>query len=432
LAKYLKRMKCYAFGKSPEEIAGIVASLCVKAEKHALATDFSRLDGTIGTVIRLVEISVLKRLFASVYHDKIEKEFKRLLNGQGVTKHGVFYDLMLSRLSGSPETSNANTIATLFVLFVSNLLMGYNPDDAWLNVYNGCIAGGDDGLAADVDPLAFTRACKMTGLTGKGDVIPRGSRGVNFLSRTYSPDVWFGDSSSICCLRRAVWKFHTTANLPKTFPLHRKLYQKSLSLLANDSRTPVLGELCAKAVQLIEAHDDVGKLKRGAHHDDLSWWYRQYGNENSYPQITVHNWGLSELKFELPNFDYTKFKEWLDASTYDSILNPPPVQCEDEPIAIKADVVVNGEVHQLNGVPPPVPESKPKRKRKNRRGKKKFPGGEKRSAEVKEEVSIEEEKISIKDDPSIVVEPAMVPQPKPAKSKGKARKPKSSEPRPPD
>jgi hypothetical protein len=189
-------------------------------------------------------------------------------------------------------------------------------------------------------------------------------------------------------------------------------------------------------VQLIEAHDDIEWLKRGAHHDDLSWWYRQYGNRNSYPQTTVPNWGLSELKFELPNFDYPKFREWLSTTTYETILSPPLFQCEEEPIHIKAAVVINGEVHlPIEKKPEPVSKDQPKSKRKNRRGKKKPPHGKKQSAKVGKEVKGKgkgpKDKRPVEHNP-IVVEPAVVPPPKPARARGKAWKIKFSEPPPPD
>jgi hypothetical protein len=347
LSKFLKTLPCYAFSKPPKEIARLVTQILLGADE-ALLTDFSRMDGTIGSIPRLLELCFLKTLFRKNYHEMIEKEFNRLLNGSSVTKWGVFYEVMLTRLSGSPETSNFNSLASLFVAFVCYKLLGLTARDCMDKVMTKVIAGGDDAVMVGVSKEIFTKACKIVGFKGTGDLVKRGSRGVNFLSRYYGPDVWYGDPSSICDLRRATWKFHTTANFPDNMEPMLKLYQKSLSMSCNDAKTPVLGDISLRAIKIVESSGNPKWTKKPRSDDnDLSWWYRTFGTDNCYPQDTVPEWGISELAHQMPSFDYKRFCEWLDDCKGEDILSPSLFQAETEPIKLKADVVINGTTHVL-------------------------------------------------------------------------------------
>jgi hypothetical protein len=343
-AQLLKRWSCYAFGKPPIVIAKKVAFICNNAKSHVLITDFSRLDGTINIICRTMEESVLLMNFRKTYHEKIRQLYRQLRNQSGFTTHGVKYNVGYSRLSGDPETSNHNTLVALFVIYVAHKLQGFDSDEAWVRTQECSIAGGDDGLIADLELTHFQAACRLCGLKGTADVVQRGGEGVNFLARYYSKDVWYGALDSVTDIKRAVWKFHTTGNLPDPTLKHRKLYAKSLSLLVNDSKTPILGPLCKKAVELIDAHGSAKDKKITASEDsDISFTVRTFGNEGSYPQDGQQDWKVAFAKKQMPGFNIDKFYKWLHSATYDTILHPP--RCYDEPavIAVKDDVVINGE-----------------------------------------------------------------------------------------
>jgi len=189
----MKRMPWYAFGKTPRTVADKVTSICTNA-KMAVNTDLSRFDGRVSNILRSLERIIMMRWCNEKYKEECLKRMLSQFNQKGVTKFGVKYETLFSRLSGSPETAAFNSLDNAFMAFCALRRTRINgafptPEHAWnsLGVY-----GGDDGLTADVNPEAYVAACAEVGQKLDIEVIHRGERGITFLSRIYSPPclVW--------------------------------------------------------------------------------------------------------------------------------------------------------------------------------------------------------------------------------------------------
>lgn len=371
----LKGLDWYAFGKTPIEVATHVAAVCESSEEGVMLGDLHRQDGRTGNLCRELEDTVMMRAFAPMYHDNLLKVMRTQRNRPGRTTHGVRYNSGDSRASGSPETSAFNTLENAFIAFKAHRMTAADgnfiqADEAWSRLCALGMFGGDDSIQGDLSIEAYTRAAKSIGHVAKGEFKSRGHRGVNFLSRVYAPDVWCGQTDSMCDFKRALWKFHTCAHLPDTIKPEQKLVEKAISMSASDAETPIFCDLFDSVNRLR------GRVKPSE--GDTSWWYTE-SEDCRYPN-TFGDWMDDEVALAIPDLDREGLQSYLQsATTLNSLLSIPIfIGSLLEPKLPDVDVVLNGDV-RLAGCEeekadgPPVPTSplsgkKPRRARSRTRG----------------------------------------------------------------
>jgi hypothetical protein len=352
LSDFLKQFDWYAFGKSNLEVADRVAAICSSAKIHVSETDFSRMDGRVGQVARDLEKAVCMRLFGLEYHDHLDDLLRSQHNLKGKTKFGIAYETLMSRLSGSPETSPFNTILNVFVAFLTfrrtmnpATQTHHTPAEAWqrLGIY-----GGDDGLTADANSSSYVEAAAMVGQKLTSAQKEHGVSGVKFLARQYGPDVWFGDNNSCCDFARTLSKFHTSVTMPESISPKMKLLDKAYACWLSDKNSPVLGCFVSKVVSCAPRGFSFKNLNgKWGIEEDRS---KQYPNEGG-------DWMEGLFAEQLPLFNVGQFLEWLDnTSNLDDLLAPPscapPVVLELKPDAV---VVIDGDIHgeeKVAGVAP--------------------------------------------------------------------------------
>jgi len=346
---FIKTMPWYAFGKKPCKVADRVAELCRGARCNALITDYSFFDGSINAIFRLKQqMEVL-----SVFHPSVRPELLECLKKQrsrsARTRFGVTYHTGESRLSGSAETSVQNTDDNAFVSYVAfrrsrDSSGSYlTPEEAWSRLG---VAGGDDGLVVDLDKQIMDSTANRLGLTLKCEEVKRGSVGVVFLSRHYGPDVWFGDPSSMCDIKRILSKFHVTVAMPSNITQQKKLFEKAYALSLTDSNTPVVGKLVTKVTALFE--------KSMTYDNSLDIWNGDVPKDVHYPNVN-NSWMYECCKGMLPDFDHSKFNDWIDNATTEDILYPP-VCCNRPPPNAKPGIVeCDGD---LTEIPQPTENTK--------------------------------------------------------------------------
>jgi hypothetical protein len=356
VSDHLKTQPWYAFGVTPLEIAENVCQVLSDASNCSV-TDFSRFDGTISEVCRELEWALLARLFPFAYHMELEKLHKATYGNMARTTHGVIYAQGLSRGSGEPGTSALNTVINKFCNYLSHRLRGY---DSITSFEAKGIFGGDDGLAADVDESSYVKASSMLGLKLTLEIHQRGDAGVEFLSRVYSPDVWFGDLNSMSSLYRALSKFHTTHNLPDSVTPVTKLIEKSMGYYLTDAHTPILGDFVTKVIEL--AGGDAVSPKF------IHRYWSQYQSSDQFPN-NVGEWAHDYVQRELVafGFDHQAFLTWLAKADDVTYLLTPPCFMEPKPTETKCTVVVDGEVIETEGAAPPPKLTKAARRRDRRK-----------------------------------------------------------------
>lgn len=342
LADHIKQMEWYAFGKTPEEIAERVVEVLASASS-ATNTDFSRFDGRVSDLLRMLERKVLVRAFDSAYVEEITELHNSQFNQSAMCTSGTRYETGTSRASGSPETAAFNSLANAFVAYLTFRMTrergGYiSPRAAWsrLGVY-----GGDDGLTADVDVGKYQKASAMLGLKLETELIARGDEGITFLSRMYTPQVWFGETASCCDLPRQLTKFHTTVHLGGVSPVE-KLLEKSRAYFLSDKNTPVLGEFVRKVIELHGASVNATAKTAG-----MRRWNSELPEDKQYPN-PPHEWfaHYSEACLEHYGFDFDLFREWLASCTCLEDCLKPPLCAEPKEPEVKVPIVVDGDVKE--------------------------------------------------------------------------------------
>jgi hypothetical protein len=224
----------YAFARTPKEIEQRVSRVLENA-RAAYSTDFSLMDGSHGAWLSSKEEQFAMRYFAKEFHTRLTSLMKGNFNARGFTTYGVEYSTGDSRLSGSPDTSIANTLDNVIIAFITLREMGYEPADAYskLGVY-----GGDDGMTVDVKPSIYQAVAARLGMTLKCEAIQR-NQPVPFLGR-YFGGPWGGDMWSVCDVPRQLKKLHVTTADAHT-PDWVVMMRKALGFSHTDPNTPIIG-----------------------------------------------------------------------------------------------------------------------------------------------------------------------------------------------
>jgi hypothetical protein len=315
---YFKTLDCYAFGRTPKEIAMRVAAIC-SVSKMVVCQDIHRMDGHVNEFCRDIELMFCRYFFPLKYHDDIEMLHAQHFGNKVITSHGTKYDQEFDRGSGEMGTSVFNTLITLFIMFLSYVNDGHDFPMAMKKVMELCTAGGDDGVAGDVTPQSVVKAGRDVGFIVKAPYFNRGETGVNFLSRVFGDLVWQGDPNSMCSLRRQMEKFHLSADVP--ISAAQKLFEKSCSFLLTDRHTPIIGQLCLKVVELCSGFVNTKTIKR---------FYDDFPEEDQYPNV-FDDWmyDVADQELECDVFDYELWDEQLDAAKkVDDLLNMAPCHLE--------------------------------------------------------------------------------------------------------
>lgn len=336
----LRHQKWYAFGKAPIEIANTVVAICSKASS-VVKTDLSRFDGRVSKVLRTLEKIVMVRYFQEYYNAELIEIMATQQNQRAITTYGYKYDTGTTRLSGSPETADFNSMDNAFMAYMAKRNMGQEVEEAW----NGLgIYGGDDGLTADVHTDIYVAACTSVGQVLEICEVKQGNSGVEFLARLYGPGVWYGDNNSMCDVPRQLSKFHTTHSLPPNVTPIEKLAAKSFSYYLSDRNTPIIGEL-AKLV--VEHYPELVPKKLLG----IEYYHANVEEMSQYPNDPGSTgWMVDLVQRQLPSFDHDLFQDWISSAinTHDTtlLLLPPLCVPDDITHVTKELVVVNGEVVQ--------------------------------------------------------------------------------------
>ncbi len=339
LSEHLKQFAWYGPGKNPLEIAMRVAEICEGARNFVNISDYHRMDGTITYCLRQVDRAVCMKAFAH-HRAKVNELLKTNVDNRGVLPLGTKFNQGPSHGSGCSATSVFQTLRAAFTAYLGfrNAILesGRHPTPMEAFASLG-IHLGDDGLDADLPPANHQWAAEKVGLVLEAATVQRGFRGVNFLARYYSPEVWYGSLNSMCDIKRQLSKFHTTVRLPANVKPEQKLVEKAMSYVATDGNTPVIGEFC-KRVLLLSSYRPRVLLGVG------SWWSK-FELSAQYPNEDVGGWMAVELAALFPEFDYGQFKGWLDSTKTAEDLLRAPICAEPEPATpTSVDVVVDDQV----------------------------------------------------------------------------------------
>jgi hypothetical protein len=338
LAQHCKQFPWYGPGKTPAEIAERVAEICTSAVVDANVSDFHRMDGTITYLLRQVERSIMMAIFPD-YRSQLNELLKTDVDNISFMPFGTTYHQGPAQGSGSSATSLFQTLRSTFTAYMAYRHTTKLGSSVTLNAgeaFNALgIHTGDDSLSADLPAKSLKWACTKVGLIVEANIVDRGMRGINFLARYYSDEVWTGSTVSMSDIKRTLSKFHCCLRLPANIKPARKLAEKAFAYSLTDPNTPILGELCKRVLHFCPT----SSLELNIH----SFWAK-YPSEVQYPNENYSGWMHAEIEHALPDFDQSMFRFWLSqCKSIDDILNAPLCVEIAQPTT-KLPVIVDNEL----------------------------------------------------------------------------------------
>lgn len=290
----LKRQKWYSPGMSPAQVASRVMDLAANAPALQ-GTDYRRFDGTISSWLSGAVSGIYERAFRKEHRDHVRRMWASEVNATCRTKTGVKFRAAGGRMSGSPQTTDGNTIINAFASYVALRHEGYTAVQAWdlLGLY--C---GDDGLS-QASPSALEWMAKQLGLSITVDVYEKYSP-VAYLGRIFV-DPWTTNQSVQDPLR-TIAKIHlTTAD--HSIPLAVAAVWRAKGYLSLDPEAPLVAAYCRyllrihgqeaaewEVEQATRTENRLAMLKE-LREAETPYWVRPEQAGESWPSIEEHGPG---------------------------------------------------------------------------------------------------------------------------------------------
>lgn len=237
----LSKHQFYSPGKSPNEICDILAKI---STGRIITTDFSRFDGTIS---KWLQTHIVRSAYMRWCHQSqrptLDHWFNQVFISKAKTAGGLRYDPGWGTRSGSPITTDGNTLINAFIIFAAYLKLGLRSREAFSKLGLFC---GDDGYNADHTGLEEAIKCVSfdLGLTVEVEVKEKGP--FPYLGRLFIDPKTVPDSFQD--MKRTLPKLHVVANGPES--LEQRLTNKAKGYLVTDPKTPLLSTWANKVVEL--------------------------------------------------------------------------------------------------------------------------------------------------------------------------------------
>jgi hypothetical protein len=376
LATHLKTQPTYAAGMSPETVSQRVSDICVMAAERGWGvakTDYTGFDGTVNAFCRWFIKVMIEAAFPGTDASELadEQYFREVCTLIGM----IFTAFALG--SGMQDTSLIGFLMNLYNAYCYLREVGLSPEKAFdsLGIYQG-----DDGLTlVPSQPELYERIVYRHGQVLEVEVAnPDNGVRIQFLSRYYSPLVWFGSTESCCDIYRQHSKITFTSAANKNVPLFAH-WCKTEGYLITDPNTPIISEYCNMirrlCLPLNYKFPDVVKSEQ--RFDDIPFHAQEsirlgarFNNENT-------NGWMHDLARELqPEFDLNAHRTWcaeakvvkngirdLYTQSVLEFLNAHPTfdlsqlpKHNTGGDAVRCTLHVDGDVHLINGVKTMVPD----------------------------------------------------------------------------
>jgi hypothetical protein len=242
----LKKQPWYGPGKTPMETIDRLAELTTRL--GVITTDFSRFDGSISEFLQSVAKCCYMNYFSASDRRRLGRLYKAIFTKTAFTECGLKYDAGCGTRSGSPITTDANTIINAYVMFCALRKLNLNVQDAMKLIGLVC---GDDGYMANRDGLgsALKEVCKDLGLDLKPEEHTEGP--YPYLGRFFCDPAT--TDSSFQDPMRTLAKIHLSAK--SSIPDSQARVNKSIGYLTTDSITPIIGEYCRLSLKKADGDD---------------------------------------------------------------------------------------------------------------------------------------------------------------------------------
>lgn len=237
----LKKCKFYAPGMNPNQICDRLAEITAAG---TMSTDFSRFDGSISEWLQMEIVRCTYNRWLTVeLRPTFLRWFDELFKNTATTSHGVQYRPGFGTRSGSPVTTDGNTMINAFVYFCAYRKLGYSVSQSFDSIGIVC---GDDGVAEAREGLreALENVCFELGLSVEVEMKPPGP--VNFCGRKFLDPCRSKDSHQD--IKRTLMKLHLSSNT--SVSREQAAVNRATGYLATDRLTPLLSDYCQRVLEL--------------------------------------------------------------------------------------------------------------------------------------------------------------------------------------
>jgi hypothetical protein len=357
----------YLPGSTPSQITNRLRRMCDMYNK-LIMSDYDRFDGTISLWLREnIEFASYLRWVHSTRYWELSALLRNEIGPKARTANGVRYNPGASRLSGSPLTTDGNTLINAFVDYCAGRLAGLAPDAAFQTIG---LCYGDDGVSCR-DAASIVAAVEALGLSVKIETATQGEP-VSLLGRLFL-DPWT-TGASVQDPKRTIPKLHLSA-VSRIVPTAIAACNKARGYLETDRLTPVIKNYfeCVRRVYHDAQPDNDSQLL--ALKADKRY-YAGLANENGWEQEeSFRNYEVIADAMGVRVCELTQYCDALDAiDTLEQFMALPPMFSIKRVVTVES--VVNGEVLQVNQQPKligdrlsqdrPLIKNDPQRKRKSK------------------------------------------------------------------
>lgn len=273
----LQHLPFYMPCRTPQEVADRLAQICAGRQLITEA-DGSRFDGRVSEWIM---VNVQRHFYLGAVHHDYRDELREALDADmsrlAKTASGTRYDAGFGRKSGSPLTTDGNTLITAFIDYATHRETGLTADEAWSEL--AAYAGDDIVSRAPADILAATSA--ELGMVHETISHGPGSP-VGFLGRKFL-GLHGGDTRSLQDPLRTYNKLHISF-APKHVPLAQRMADRAFGYAVLDPGHPLLVNWCSAILRVARSIDSkvVGKISPA---DCPYYLWSNYGPHfNTWPQ----------------------------------------------------------------------------------------------------------------------------------------------------
>jgi len=238
----LKKQPWYAPGNEPDENRKRISEI---GRNGLIESDYTRFDGTISKFLQK-EVVLPIYTKAIVHHERhqFKSYFNDVFKQKARTESGIPYAAGWGTRSGSPLTTDANTMINAYISFCALRSLGFNKNESWnkLGIY-----AGDDGLLGREDGL-YLQVVEVSAALGLD--IKVGEKGPNesvtFCGRIFPHPLTHPDSFQD--IKRTLPKLHLTFN--KNVDIRQAAYNKAIGYMVTDRMTPLISNWAMKVIEL--------------------------------------------------------------------------------------------------------------------------------------------------------------------------------------
>lgn len=324
----------YGPGKTPAEA---IQRFREFGQSGFLISDYSRFDGTVSKWLQEhVVRAAYSRWVTGEERDNFFDYFQKVFLPVARSDQGFTYQAGYGTRSGSPITTDGNTMINAFVHYASLRVAGRTTDEAWDQL--GLFAG-DDGLAPyeELYYQALPLVVCDLGLTVKLAKAEYNEK-INYLGRVFPHPMTHDDSHQEAM--RTITKLHLSAN--KTVEAAQAAVNKATGYLVTDSLTPIVGDWARKVLEVYPelkpkslAADELFKIETGAwpQHDKelIAQSFAEDLNISMGELESMVNTIMVAVGLEFPPLINNKREVKIEAVVGDVVVHPEPVeQCQNQ------------------------------------------------------------------------------------------------------